>query len=67
MKKIIKKLLSQKGQFSMEFSILMVAVIVAAVMVGYHMVTTATEVRDTNINVINRTSNATMEALSVVN
>ena len=66
MKNIIIKLISQRGQLSMEFSILMMAVIVAASIVGYHMITSAVEVRDTNINIINGTSNAIINTLSVV-
>ena len=66
MKKVIKKLLSQKGQLSIELSILMVAIIAAAVIVGYHMINTAIGIKNTSIDMINRTSNVTMEALSVV-
>ena len=66
MKKIIIKLISQRGQLSMEFSILMMAIIVAASIVGYHMITSAIEVRDTSMETINGTSNTIMEKLSVV-
>ena len=66
MKKIIIKLISQRGQLSMEFSILMMAVIIAASIVGYHMIKSAMDVRDTSMETINGTSNTIMEELSVV-
>ena len=66
MKKIIIKLISQRGQLSMEFSILMMAVIVAASIVGYNMIRSAIEVRDSSMETINGTSNAIINALSVV-
>ena len=66
MKKIIIKLISQRGQISMEFSILMMAVVIAASIVGYNMIKSAIEVRDISMETINRTSNNIMEKLSVV-
>ncbi|MBW9220710.1 class III signal peptide-containing protein [Methanothermococcus sp. SCGC AD-155-M21] len=66
MKKIIIKLISQRGQLSMEFSILMMAVVVAASIVGYNMIKSAIEVKNTSMETINGTSNTIMEELSVV-
>ena len=62
----LKKLLSNNGQISLEFSILMIAVIVAGVIVGYYMIETSQNVRDTNMDTINRTSNTILQVLSTV-
>jgi uncharacterized protein (UPF0333 family) len=64
---MIKKICSSKGQISLEFSILMLAVITAAVILGYYMLKSAINVKKMNIDTINKSSNATMTALEKVN
>ncbi|AEH06345.1 class III signal peptide-containing protein [Methanothermococcus okinawensis] len=63
---MIKKIYSQRGQISLEFSILMFAGITAAVVLGYYMIKSSIDVKNTNINTINKTSDATMNALKTV-
>ncbi|AXI24756.1 hypothetical protein CFE53_00650 [Methanofervidicoccus sp. A16] len=62
----LKKLFSKKGQISLEFSILMMTVVLAAVVAGYYMIEAAMDIRNTSIDTINRTSNAVLHALSTV-
>jgi len=62
----VKKLLSKNGQISLEFSILMITVVLAAVIVGYYMIETSLSIRDTSINTINNTSNTILRVLSTV-
>ncbi len=63
---MIKKIYSKKGQISLEFSILMLAVITGAVLAGYYMLSSAKEVKSSNIDTINKTSTVTIKALSKV-
>jgi len=63
---MINKLCSSRGQISMEFSILMLVVITAATIVGYHMLKSAVDVRDMNVNTINKSANITITALEKV-
>ena len=62
----LKKLFSKKGQISLEFSILMMTVVLAAVIAGYYMIEAAMDIRNISIDTINRTSNAVLHALSTV-
>ena len=62
----LKKLFSKKGQISLEFSLLMMTVVVAAVVAGYYMIEAAMDIRNISIDTINRTSNAVLHALSTV-
>jgi len=62
----LKKLFSKKGQISLEFSILMMTVVLAAVVAGYYMIEAAMDIRNISIDTINRTSNAVLHALSTV-
>ena len=62
----LKKLFSKKGQISLEFSILMMTVVLAAVVAGYYMIEAAMDIRNISIDTINRTSNAVLYALSTV-
>jgi len=62
----LEKLISKKGQISLEFSLLMMTVVVAAVVAGYYMIEASLNIRDTSMEVINRTSNAVLQALSTV-
>ncbi|HIQ32787.1 MAG TPA: class III signal peptide-containing protein [Methanothermococcus okinawensis] len=62
----IKKLLSKRGQLSLEFTLLMLAVVTAAVVVGYHMIKTSLHVKNASIEMINTTSSATLQVLSKV-
>ena len=61
-----KKLISKRGQISLEFSLLMMTVILAAVIVGYHMIEVSVDIRDTHMETINDTSNAILRVLSTV-
>ena len=51
----------------MELGILILAVIIGATVVGYYMLKSAVNVKDANIDAINKTSKATMNALKTVN
>ena len=62
----VKKLLSKNGQISLEFSILMITVVLAAVIVGYYMIKASLSIRDNSINTINNTSNTILRVLSTV-
>ena len=64
---MIRKIYSSRAQISMEFSILVVAVIVGATIVGYYMLKSAIVVKDTNVDIIEKTSNITMKVLKTVN
>jgi uncharacterized protein (UPF0333 family) len=64
---MIRKIYSSRAQVSMEFSILVVAVIVGATIVGYYMLKSAIVVKDTNVDIIEKTSNITMKVLKTVN
>jgi uncharacterized protein (UPF0333 family) len=65
-KNFIYKMLSVKGQISMEFSILMLAGLVAAVVAGYYLIISSKDIGDANIDTINHTYNTTMGALNKV-
>jgi len=62
----LKKLLSKNGQISLEFSLLMMTVILAAVIVGYYMIETSLDVKNTTISTVNNTSNTIIQTLSTV-
>ena len=62
----LKKLLSQNGQISLEFSLLIMTVILAAVIVGYYMIETSLDVKNTTISTVNNTSNTIIQTLSTV-
>lgn len=62
----LKKLLSKNGQISLEFSLLMMTVILAAVIVGYYMIETSLDIRDAQMETINDTSNTIIQTLSTV-
>ena len=64
---MIRKIYSSRAQISMEFSMLVVAVIVGATIVGYYMLKSAIVVKDTNVDIIEKTSNITMKVLKTVN
>ncbi|MBW9223759.1 class III signal peptide-containing protein [Methanothermococcus sp. SCGC AD-155-E23] len=63
---MIKKLLSKRGQLSLEFSILMMTVVLAAVVVGYYMIETSLYIQNTSIETIDNVSSATLRVLSRV-
>ncbi|ABR56397.1 class III signal peptide-containing protein [Methanococcus aeolicus] len=63
---MIKKIISKKAQISLEFGLLTFAVIVGATLVGYYMLKSAINVRDINMDTINKSSEITMNALSTV-
>lgn len=63
---MINKLYSSRGQISMEFSILMLVVITAAAIVGYHMLKSAVDVKKMNVDTINKSANITITALEKV-
>ena len=62
----LKKLLSKNGQISLEFSLLMMTVILAAVIVGYHMIEVSQDIKDDYMDMINSTSNTIIQTLSTV-
>ena len=62
----LKKLLSKNGQISLEFSLLIMTVILAAVIVGYHMIETSLDIKNTTISTVNNTSNTIIQTLSTV-
>jgi len=64
---MIKKIYSSRGQISLELSILMIAVITAAVILGYYMLKSAINVKKMDMDTINKSSNATITALETVN
>ncbi len=57
---------SNKGQISLEFSLLVMVVILSAIIVSYYLIKTAIETRDANMKVINESSNVAKKALSNV-
>ncbi|MDK2789862.1 MAG: hypothetical protein PWP15_369 [Methanothermococcus sp.] len=63
---LIRKLFSSRGQLSLEFSILILALVAAAAILGYYMISSSKEVQKLHINSINKTYNATMENLQTV-
>ncbi|HID47356.1 MAG TPA: class III signal peptide-containing protein [Methanothermococcus okinawensis] len=62
----LKKLLSKKGQISLEFTILMMTVVLAAVIVGYYMIKVALHSKEVSISTIDHTSNLVLQTLSRV-
>ncbi|EHP85260.1 class III signal peptide-containing protein [Methanotorris formicicus] len=64
-KKFIK-ILSVRGQISLEFSVLLLVVIVAAAIAGYYIIASSKEIGYNNIDSINHTYNVTMKTLSNV-
>ncbi|MBP2143564.1 uncharacterized protein (UPF0333 family) [Methanococcus voltae] len=63
---IPKKLFSKKAQISLEFSILIGAVIAAAAILGYYMIDVSQKIQDSSISSINNTSNAALDGLKNV-
>jgi uncharacterized protein (UPF0333 family) len=64
---MVRKIYSSRGQISLELSILMIAVITAAVILGYYMLKSAINVKKMDMDTINKSSNATITALETVN
>ncbi len=64
--RIIKFIKSNRGQISLEFSMLIMVIIVSALIVSYYLISTAIDVRKADIATINATSNAAKDALSTV-
>ncbi|MBA2861248.1 class III signal peptide-containing protein [Methanococcus maripaludis] len=62
----LKKFFSNRGQLSLEFSVLILAVITAAILLGYHLIVSSKAVQESNIDTINNTHNTAMDALSEV-
>ncbi len=63
---MLKHLLSKKGQLSMEFGLLMLAVVVGATIVGYYLISSALYIKTSQVNNINETSDITLKALHKV-
>ncbi|MBP2172566.1 class III signal peptide-containing protein [Methanococcus voltae] len=63
---IPKKLFSKKAQISLEFSILIGAVIAAAAILGYYMIDVSQKIQDSSISSMNNTSNVALEGLKNV-
>ncbi|XRP97213.1 class III signal peptide-containing protein [Methanocaldococcus sp. 16A] len=57
---------SNKGQISLEFSMIVMVVILSALIVGYYLISTAIETKKANVEIINHSSNVAEEALSKV-
>lgn len=57
MKFIMKFIKSNKGQISLEFSLLVMVVVLSAIIVSYYLIKTAIETRNANMDVINQSSN----------
>ena len=57
---------SNKGQISLEFSILVMVVILSAIIVSYYLIKTAVETKDANVEVINESYSTAKNALSNV-
>jgi uncharacterized protein (UPF0333 family) len=57
---------SNKGQISLEFSILVMVVILSAIIVSYYLIKTAVETKDANVEVINESYDTTKNVLSNV-
>ncbi|AEF97211.1 class III signal peptide-containing protein [Methanotorris igneus] len=66
LKKVKKLIHSTRGQISLEFSILMAAIVSAAVIAGYYIIASSKDVGHNNIDAINHTYNVTMKALNKV-
>jgi len=64
---MVRKIYSSRGQISLELSILMIAVITAALILGYYMLKSAINVKKMDMDTINKSSNATITALETVN
>ncbi|XRO74629.1 class III signal peptide-containing protein [Methanocaldococcus sp. 28A] len=65
--KFIKKFIkSNEGQISLEFSMLVMVVILSALIVGYYLISTAIETKKANIVVINQSSKVAENTLSTV-
>uniref|UniRef100_A9AA31 Class III signal peptide n=1 Tax=Methanococcus maripaludis (strain C6 / ATCC BAA-1332) TaxID=444158 RepID=A9AA31_METM6 len=62
----LKKFFSNRGQISLEFSVLILAVITAAILLGYHLIVGSKTIQESNIETINNTHNTAMDALSEV-
>ncbi|WP_423792591.1 class III signal peptide-containing protein [Methanocaldococcus indicus] len=63
---MIKKLLSNKGQISMEFAILMMVVVTTSTILTYYLMKSAISIKDTSVKAINETANTAEKALSTV-
>ncbi|ABR54499.1 conserved hypothetical protein [Methanococcus vannielii SB] len=66
MLQVLYKFFSNKGQISLEFSVLVLAVIAAAVILGYNIILTSKSIQESNINTINNTHNTAINILSEV-
>ncbi|AAB99411.1 TPA: class III signal peptide-containing protein [Methanocaldococcus jannaschii] len=66
MKFIMKFIKSNKGQISLEFSLLVMVVVLSAIIVSYYLIKTAIETRNANMDVINQSSNVAEKSLSNV-
>ncbi len=63
---IFKKLKSNKGQISLEFSLLVMVVILSAIIISYYLISTAVETKKANMEVINQSANTAKDVLSKV-
>ncbi|ACX72279.1 MAG: class III signal peptide-containing protein [Methanococci archaeon] len=64
--KLSKSIKSDKGQISLEFSLLAMVVIVSAIIVSYYLIKSAIYTKDTNMEVINQSSNVAESVLTNV-
>ncbi|MCS3901121.1 class III signal peptide-containing protein [Methanococcus voltae] len=65
-KTISKRLFSKKAQISLEFSLLIGAVIAAAAILGYYILDVSQTIQDSSIKSINNTSNQALNDLKNV-
>ena len=63
---IFKKLKSNNGQISLEFSLLVMVVVLSAIIVSYYLISTAIETKKANVEIINQSSNVAEKILSNV-
>ncbi|AIJ05091.1 hypothetical protein JH146_0240 [Methanocaldococcus bathoardescens] len=57
---------SNKGQISLEFSLLVMVVVLSAIIVSYYLISTAIETKKANVEIINQSSNVAEKVLSNV-
>jgi uncharacterized protein (UPF0333 family) len=57
---------SNRGQVSIEFSLLIMTVVLSAMIVGYYLVSSSVGVRDAHLEAINKTSNVAKDVLNKV-
>ncbi|WP_048056302.1 class III signal peptide-containing protein [Methanocaldococcus fervens] len=57
---------SNRGQISLEFSLLVMVVVLSAIIVSYYLISTAIETKESSVEIINKSSNTAENILSKV-